>query len=129
MQQALTTSPVFRSVVLGGLVFGASVVAAVNQPDEHRLVLHAVDEPDAFYISAWHHGDVRLAFDADELRPLTFHTRARVYDGCRWLGIEQLTPIDHRTFVYAYSETILECDPGSVPLRKTPRMGLVTVED
>ncbi|MBS1123670.1 MAG: hypothetical protein H6Q90_5898, partial [Deltaproteobacteria bacterium] len=95
----------------------------------HRLVLHAVDEPNAFYLSAWRDGDVKVQFDSTELQAITFKVRASVYDGCEWLGTETLVPIDANSFAYDYSETILSCAPDAVPLRKTPRTGLVTIED
>jgi len=131
MQQALT-APIFRSVVLGGLVLSLGAVhvgTTSSNSVTRRLVLHAVEEPNAIYLSAWDEGDVKVTFDAAELHPLTFEMRASVYDGCRWLGTETLVPIDDRSYAYDYSETILSCNKGAVPLRKTPRTGIVTVED
>jgi hypothetical protein len=127
------TSPTFRSIALAGLVLGGAGAAHLRMHHHttasHRLTLHAVDQPNAFYLSVFRDGrDVRVNLDNEELRPITFEIRASVYDGCRWLGTETLDPIDDHTFAYDYSETILDCDAGAVPLRKTPRKGLVTVD-
>ena len=131
--QAVTT-PVFRSVVVGGLLLGLAVVApsfASQQEDlvPRRLVLHTVSEPTAIYLSAWRNGDVNVQLENGELRPITFRVRATIPDGCRWEGTETLVPIDHRTFAYDYSERILSCPAGTESTyRKTPRVGIVTVE-
>jgi hypothetical protein len=131
MLQALQT-PAFRSIALAGVLFGAGAVHArlAHHTVTHRLVLHAIAEPNAFYLSAFRDGraDVRVTVEAGELHPITFEVRASVYDGCRWLGTETLEPIDSHRYAYDYSETILDCDPGATPLRKTPRKGIVTVE-
>jgi hypothetical protein len=58
---------------------------------------------------------------------MTFEIRASVSDGCRWLGVETLEPIDDKTYAYDYSEYILECDEGATPFLKTPRTGIVDV--
>ena len=127
MQQALT-SPVYRSVAVGGLLLALSL-ALGHSPRSHRLVLHAVDEPSCIYVTAWRHGDVRLAVDPGKLAPLRFSTRAWLSDGCQWLGRERLDPIGPRTYAYRYDEIILGCDPDAEPYVKTPRTGTVTVED
>jgi hypothetical protein len=129
MLQALTT-PLFKSVVLGAILLGTGIGAAVTSAGDietRRLVLTAPVEPNAIYLSAWDDGDVRIKVEGTELRPLTFEIRARVSDGCRWLGVERLEPIDDHTYAYDYSEFILECDEGAVPFRKTPRTGIVSV--
>ncbi len=130
MLQVLTT-PALKSLLLGGIVLGMGALYANTSCDRvtHRLALHAIEEPNSFYLSAWRDGDVNVAFDSSELRSITFTVRASVYDGCEWLGTETLVPIDDKTFAYDYSETILSCEPGATPLRKTPRTGLVTIED
>jgi hypothetical protein len=129
MLQALTT-PALKSVLLGGIVLGMGLFAGHrDHAVTHRLALHAVDEPNSFYLTAWRDGDVKVQFDTAELREITFKVRASVYDGCEWLGTETLVPIDSRTFAYDYRETILSCEPGATPLRKTPRTGTVTVDD
>jgi hypothetical protein len=129
MQYALT-APVFKSLALAGLALGAGIAASSTSSHcaTHRLSLHAVDRPNTVYLSVFRDGDIRVCFDG-ELQPITFKTYARVSDGCRWLGIEKLVPRDERSFNYDYSETILSCQPGADPAIKTPRKGIVTVED
>jgi hypothetical protein len=128
MQQALTT-PLFKSCVLGLVLLslGATVTALREDPVSRRLSLFAPEVPGDVYISAWRNGDILVTFEDDRLVPLTLKTRARVSDGCRWLAIEKIVPIDRGTFAYDYSEVILECDPGATPARKTPRTGYVLV--
>lgn len=129
MQQALT-SPVFRSLAIGSILL-AVTVAGVGAAKSHsrRMVLHAVAQPGAVYLSAWRHGDVPVPFEGKQLVPLTYKTFASVSDGCRWLGIEKLVPRDDGRYFYKYSETVIECDPGATPFLKTPRVGIVTIED
>ena len=95
----------------------------------HHLALHAIAQPGALYLTAWRHGKVSVSIDGDKLTPLTFETFASVNDGCRWLGTETLVPLDSHRYAYRYDETILECDPDAIPCIKTPRTGIVTVED
>jgi len=130
MQHALT-APVFKSIALAGLALGLGAAASSLSPERvtHRLALHAVDKPNEIYLTVFRHGDIRVRFDGEEIHPLMFETRAFVFDGCRWLGIERLIPRDARSFDYDYSERILGCEPGATPTRKTPRKGIVTVED
>jgi hypothetical protein len=132
MQHALV-APVFKSIALAGLALGlgaaASALSLSPERATHRLRLHAVDAPNAVYLSVFRDGDIRVRFQGDSIHPVTFETRARVFDGCRWLGVETLTPRDGRSFDYDYSERILSCRPGATPTGKTPRKGLVTVED
>lgn len=128
MQQALT-SPVLRSVALGGILLAVTVsLMGAAEPRARRLVLHAPSEPRALYLTAWIHGPVPVPFAGDELVPLTFTTRASVNDGCRWLATETLIPIGPARYHYSYEETLLECDPGATPCVETPRIGYVTVE-
>src|SRR5688572_17344058 len=94
--QAVTT-PVFRSIAVGGLLLGLAVVAPSFAPAAEttntvskRLVLHTVWEPTAIYLSAWRNGDVNVQLDNGELRPITFRVRATIPDGCRWEGTETL---------------------------------------
>ncbi|MGN6110576.1 MAG: hypothetical protein ACTHU0_36075 [Kofleriaceae bacterium] len=128
MQLAVTT-PLVKSMVLGGVLIGIGAFHAVTQDHGRvrRLALDAPVRPGEVYLSAWRCGDVRLRFESDALRPLTFHTRAQVSDGCEWVGVETLLPLDERTYHYEYSEIVLSCEPGSVPLLKTPRSGRVRV--
>jgi hypothetical protein len=127
--QALT-SPVFRSIAVGGvlLVLAISQMGATKSTDGRVLVLHARSQPGAVYLTAWQYGPVAIPFDGEELVPLRFTTRASVSDGCRWLGIETLVPVGPTRYAYRYDETLLDCDPGATPYSKTPRTGCVTVE-
>jgi hypothetical protein len=127
MQQALT-SPVFRSLAVGGLVLGLSIAMPAKQPHARHLVLHAPSAPHSLYLTAWRHGDIAMPYASDELVPLTFTTRASVSDGCRWLATETLVPIGPARYAYRYDETLLECDADATPCIKTPRSGYVTVE-
>lgn len=132
MQQALTSS-VARAVVIGGLLLAGSLWLprgeAARPHREVRLVLHAVSEPDAVYLSWWRDGDVRVELEPGDLPPMVFTVRAWVDDGCHWKGIETLEPIGARRYAYSYQETLLHCRPGATPYYKTPRTGVVTVED
>ena len=129
MLQALST-PVFKSILLAtvALSLGAAYVGTRDHAVSRRLVLHAVDEPGAVYLSAWRDGDLNVELASTELTPITLHIRADVSDGCRWLGIEkELVPIDATTFHYDYNETILECEPGSTPARRRREPASFTV--
>jgi len=130
MQFALTT-PVFKSIALAGLALGLGVAASSLSPERvtYRLSLHAVDVPGEVYLSVFRDGDIRVRFLGDKIHPITFKVRGSVSDGCRWLGIETLTPRDDRSFDYSYDERILSCDPDATPWYRTPRQGIVTVED
>ena len=135
MQQAFS-APVFKSIALAGLALGLGVAAAGSSSSHcragrvtHRLSLQAIERPNEVYLSAFRNGDIRLSFDGGKIHAVTLKTYASVSDGCRWLGIEQLTPRDERSFHYDYSERILSCDPDATPSNKTPRQGVVTVED
>ena len=128
MQQALT-SPVFRSLAVGGVVLGLSIAMAAKQPHGRHLVLHAPSAPHALYLTAWRHGPVAMPYEGEELVPLTFTTRASVSDGCRWMATETLVPVGPARYMYRYDETLLECDADATPCIKTPRTGYVTVED
>ena len=130
MQQALTSS-LYRSIAVGGLLLAALAVAHARgpKPHKHHLALHAVDQPGALYLTRWHNGPVRVSIEGDKLVPLRFSMIASINDGCRWEGIETLMPIDNHRYFYRYDEKILECEPGADPYIKTPRTGLVTIED
>jgi hypothetical protein len=129
MQQALTSS-LCRSIAVGGLLLALTVAhARGSKPHMHHLALHAVDQPRALYLTAWRNGMVSVPLKGDKLVPLRFSMIASINDGCRWEGIETLMPIDNHRYVYRYDEEILECEPGADPYIKTPRTGLVTVED
>lgn len=129
MMDALSV-PLFRTLLVG--VLAAASIAAVattrEDPTTRRLSLHAVEERNSYYLTAWDEGDVLVAFPDESLRAVTFYSRARLTDGCRWTGVEKLTPVGEGAFFYEYSETVTDCAPGAHPYRKTPRTGLVTVE-
>ena len=94
----------------------------------HRLVLHAPVQEHAIYLSAWLDGDPQIVIEGNELQPIRFEMRAEVSDGCRWLGIETLTPDGHQ-YAYSYEEEILSCEAGATPALKTPRTGYVTIDE
>ncbi|MCX5746861.1 MAG: hypothetical protein NT062_30690 [Proteobacteria bacterium] len=124
------TVPVLRWLLLAGGLVGATVMmSGEHHATTHRLRLHAVDEPDAVYLSAFRAGDVSMRIDTDHPSNITITVRADVSDGCRWLGTETLVPIDATTFAYDYSEEVVSCREGATPTRMTPRTGIVTVED
>lgn len=128
MQQAVT-SPVFRSIAVGGVVLVLAVAQLAAMPHGRRLVLHAESSPNTLYLTAFRHGDVPVPFEGKELVPLRFTTRAAVNDGCRWMATETLVPIGPARYAYRYDETILDCDADATPCDETPRTGYVTVED
>jgi hypothetical protein len=133
MQQALT-APVFKSLALAGLAVGLGIAALPSSASStqvtHRLRLHAEAQPDAVYWTRFSRcsGTLRATFDGPEIHAITFKNRATFY-GCRVLATETLVPRDARSFYYDYSEEILECAPDSPVVIKTPRKGIVTVED
>jgi len=127
MQQALT-APVVGSIVLGGLLGVAAVLGGGSDCEQKRLVLHAVDEPNAIYLTAFRDKQLTMSFEDGELRPMRFEMRAAVF-GCDLLAIETLVPIDEKSFSYDYKEFIFGCADGVLPPLKTPRTGLVTVAD
>ena|SRR6185436_11569463 len=129
MRQALV-SPVFRSIAIASVLLALAVTGlAANSQHTRRLVLHAVERPGELYISAWSDGPIAVPFSGKELIPLTYKTRAYVTDGCRWLGTETLIPMSDGRYFYDYSETLLGCRPGATPCVKTPRTGIVTIEE
>jgi hypothetical protein len=122
-----------KLLAVGGATLALAVAAMLPahhaHRTSHRLSLSAPELPEAIYISAWAHGDLTITRDDSNLTPLEITSRARIPDGCTWLGIEILKPIDARHYSYSYDETILSCEPDAIPYIKTPRVGLVTVED
>ena len=128
MQQALT-APLLGSIALGGLLLGLSAIQGTSAPScvTRQLVLHAEERPNELYLSAFRDNQLTLGMTEGALPPLRFEVRARIFDGCDWLGIETLVPIDDSTYAYDYREVVLACAPGAVPTRKTPRTGTVTV--
>jgi hypothetical protein len=125
------SAPLFRSVLVAVLAT-ASIGAVYSTRDDdsttRRLSLHAHARSDATYLTAWDAGDVFVKFPDKKLTGVVFYNRAWVSDGCRWQGTETLTPISGDAFFYEYSETVLSCKPGAKPYKKTPRTGMVTVE-
>lgn len=132
MQHA-STSTVFRSIAVGGLLLALTLVAGRAAPADRawkpRLVLHTVWRPHSVYLSFWSNGDFRMELDRDRPSGWELTTTGWLPDGCRWRGIERLEPTGPRTFAYRYDEQILRCRPGHRPFPKTPRVGTVTVED
>ena len=124
----MATTPVMRSVVLGGILVATSALYMMNEPSDvkRRLVLHTTTRPSAIYMTAWSSGDVVVSMKSGDLRPITFEVRGTAFD-CKTIGTETLTPLDESTYFYEYSETVVSCEPGAAVV-KTPRTGLVTVE-
>lgn len=124
------TTPVGKLALVGAalLALGAYKAATHDPSVTYRLSLSAPVEPNAIYLTRWELGTVTATFEDGALEPITFKTRAHVYDGCYWQGTETLVPINATQFAYDYSEQILSCEPDAVPLRKTPRQGVVTAE-
>jgi hypothetical protein len=126
MLHALST-PVFRSIAVAALLLGTGIaMRPAAAPPKHRLVLHTTSRPDSIYLSRWMDGDVYMAVDPG--KRYTFETYAEVSDGCRWVGIETLEPIDATHFAYSYDEEMLSCRPNARPCIKTPRTGIVDIE-
>jgi hypothetical protein len=121
--------PVGKSLLVAALALGAfAVIPTHHHHHNHRLVLHAVSNPDALYLSAWMNGPVELELDAGHLQPLRFEMRAHVSDGCRWRGWETLTPSGDHRYAYAYDDEKLSCAPHSLDTVHTPRTGWVEVQ-
>jgi len=114
-------------IALGALFMPRAIATPASAPAEmYRLVLHAPEEPGAFYVSAWAEGAVFVK-SADQ-KSITFVRRGDEHDGCQWQGTERLTRLSNGAYAYDYSERILSCTPDASPFRKTPRTGIVTVE-
>lgn len=136
MRQALVAlgpRTVLPVLLAGGaaLALGALFLpGAEHGSGMYRLVLHAPEEPRSFYLSAWADGgEVLVAHDGSDHRAIVFTRRGDEHDGCSWLGTERLVPIAPRVYHYTYRETILSCRPDARPFRRTPRNGIVTVEE
>jgi hypothetical protein len=116
--------------VVGGvaLAAGALLMERAPQSGYYQLTLTAPVQPNSFYVSVWAEGDVIVDHDGHDGRPIVFTRRAEERDGCTWQGTERLIPLSDVTYHYSYEEQILSCRPGATPYRKTPRVGLVTVE-
>ena len=127
--QALT-SPVFRSIALGGLLLAATgAMVKLKSSRTHRLVLHAPVHCGEYYLTAWRHGPLKVA-TGDAGDTLTFHTRVELNDRCRWDATETLVPISATRYSYTYEDHQVSCEPGARPLYvPTPRTGYVDVID
>jgi hypothetical protein len=127
--QALAV-PVLKSTLFAAVAVAALAVVPHHRHHHHhhRLVLHAEARPHALYLTQWQDGPVDLDIDADQLKPLRFVMRAEVSDGCRWEGVETLTPSGDHRYAYAYDERKLSCVPNPIPTILTPRTGWVEVQ-
>ena|SRR5689334_25041835 len=122
-------SSVFRSFAIAGVLLALSVAGIGAAKKQHGYwVLHAVEQPGAIYLSMFGQGYKHVAFDGKlGTRSFTWITNAP--DGCRWRSSERLVPAGERRYYYSYDETLLSCRPGATPYIKTPRTGVVTLED
>jgi hypothetical protein len=111
------------------LAAGVLLLPRDHATSAYRLSLHAPVEANTFYLSVWNEGEVFVGHDGRDRRPVVFTRRGDEHDGCTWLGTERLIPIAPNAYHYSYDETILACRPGARPFRKTPRMGIVTVDE
>ncbi len=124
--QALAV-PVLKPILFAALAVGALAMMPARQAT-HRLILHSESEPHALYLTQWVDGsDIELALDASHLQPLRFEMRAEVSDGCRWLGIETLTPMGDHRYAYTYVDQKLSCAPHALATIPSQRTGWVEV--
>lgn len=130
MLQHAVTSPLLASMLVASGLATVGLSARTTEPESGsgRLVLHAPRQCGAFYLTAWKDGPIQSDVTPGHLKPMTFVIRANLNDGCQWRAVETLTPLDDRTYSYAYDEYIDACEPDAEPYIKTPRTGTVTVE-
>ena len=124
--------PRWKQAALGVAALGLMVGFATRHHhlSKHHLSLHAPVRCHAIYLTAWSHGDVTIARDdAAKLETLTFDTRGMLPDGSTWMGSETLVPIDGHAYAYSYDETILDTPPEGTRYIKTPRQGIVVVDE
>jgi hypothetical protein len=132
-------APVGKSILVAGAALAVAAFVhhpkPAHAPTHHLLTLHAQSIEHAVYLTVFAEGriqhtdcDLRAVDVASEGETLRFATRARIADGCVWEGHERLVPIDAHSYAYSYDEQILSCEPGSIPAIKTPRTGIVTVD-
>lgn len=123
-------SSVFRSFAIASVLLALSVVGVGAAKSRHGgyLALHAVAQPNAIYLSIFGQGDDRVPFDG-KLGARTFTTTVWAPDDCQWRSTERLVPAGERRYRYSYDETLLRCRPGATPYIKTPRTGIVTLEE
>jgi len=123
--------PLLKAALAGAAVIAGMVAFTPEKPATvtQRLELHAPEEANALYLTAWDRGDVFVTLTDGKSRPLKFQTHAFINDGCEWLATEKLVPTGPDRYAYSYDEEILSCQPGATPARKTPRTGFVLVVD
>ena len=128
-------APVLKLAIAGGIVLALAAFARPHHPHHrathttHRLTLHAQTDPNAYYITPFASGDVTVSRDDELLAPIELRTTTHYVDGCDWMGIDTLIPVDSHTYAYSYDETIMACDEGAIPAYKTPRTGTVIVDE
>src|SRR5258706_13808431 len=126
--------PVLKMTMVAALAFGTYAIPIKTAhhhhhgAKQHLLVLHAPVLEHTLYLTAWSNGDFIYPVDLDDKQPIHFAMRARITDGCTWLGEETLTPSGDQ-FAYTYVETILSCQPDARPALKTPRTGYVPIAE
>ena len=123
-------APLLKMAAIAGAGLLVAAFAGTRTHDNgvvQRLELHAPEEPNALYLTAWSDGDIYVTLHDGKMKPMEFQTRAFINDGCEWLATETLVPESATRYLYSYDETILSCEPGSTPARKTPRTGYVLV--
>lgn len=123
--------PLLKSAFVGAAALAGmlALAPAKSTATVQRLELHAPEEPNALYLTAWDQGDVYVRLVDGKARPLKFQTHAFINDGCEWLATERLVPTGPDRYAYSYDEEILSCAPDATPARKTPRTGYVLVVD
>jgi hypothetical protein len=134
-------APVRKLAVVAGAAL--AVAAFVHRPhaaemivqSHHRLTLHTETLPNAIYLTVF--ADGRVQHDDSALHSIDvigeghamhFATRTMYY-GCEWEGRESLVPIDAHSYAYSYDEQLIYCEPDARLTVKTPRTGIVTVDD
>ena len=129
-------SSVFRLAIAGGVVLAVAAFARPSHPHhhhsavhQHRLTLHAPIDPREFYVTPFAEGSVNIMRDDEHLVPLVMRATTHYVDGCDWMGIDTLVPIDAHQYSYSYDERILSCEEGAIPAHKTPRTGYVVVDE
>ena len=136
-------APVRKLAVIAGATL--AIAAFVHRPHAaervvpqtyHHLSLHAPSQAHAYYLTVFaKHRLQRTTCDLQSIvvpgdeKTLDFSTKIHMYDGCLWEGVEHLVKIDDHTYSYSYDENILACEPDATPALKTPRTGIVTVDD
>ncbi|HUS27388.1 MAG TPA: hypothetical protein VMZ53_02735 [Kofleriaceae bacterium] len=125
-------APLLKMAAVAGAGLLVAAFAGQTRCHHHdgvvqRLSLVAPEEPNALYLTAWSNGDIYVTLHDGKMKSMEFQTRAFINDGCEWLATETLVPDGANRYAYSYDETILSCEPGSTPARKTPRTGYAFV--